>query len=192
MALLEELRGRREEILDRFTGLLDRKLDGMRIRTHGDYHLGQVLYTGKDFVILDFEGEPARPLSERRIKRSPLRDVAGMLRSFDYAVHAALAELTERAVAPQPVEQGPRVDELRRWGRLWYEESAAAFLRAYLETVRGSGLVPEDAADLKLLLDVYLLDKAVYELRYELDNRPAWAGIPARGILRLIDPAGDV
>ena len=186
--LLDELGGRRETVLERFGGLLEGKIDGVRIRTHGDYHLGQVLFTGKDFVILDFEGEPTRPLSERRIKRSPLRDVAGMLRSFDYAVHAALSELADRA-AVMP-DQEEHMAELEAWGRLWYVESAASFLRAYLETVRGSGLlpkVPEDEEHLKLLLDVYLLDKAVYELRYELDNRPAWAGIPARGILRLIE-----
>jgi maltose alpha-D-glucosyltransferase / alpha-amylase len=183
--LLQELAQRRERILDRFSGLLEGKIDGVRIRTHGDFHLGQVLYTGKDFRILDFEGEPARPLSERRIKRSPLRDVAGMLRSFDYAVHAALAELTDRAAVDSGQLEQRR--ELERWGRLWYVESAASFLRAYLETVRGSGLIPEDEKDLRLLLEVYLLDKAVYELRYELDNRPAWAGIPARGIVRLID-----
>jgi maltose alpha-D-glucosyltransferase/alpha-amylase len=177
-----ELAQRRARNQERFTGLLEGKIDGVRIRTHGDFHLGQMLYTGKDFVILDFEGEPARRLSERRIKRSPLRDVAGMLRSFDYAVHAALSELTERAaVAP-----GQR-QELERWGRRWYEASAGAFLQAYLETVRGAGLVPESEEDRDLLLEVYLLDKAVYELRYELDNRPAWAGIPARGIVRLID-----
>jgi maltose alpha-D-glucosyltransferase/alpha-amylase len=178
----EELLDRRADLLARFSGLLEGKIDAVRIRTHGDYHLGQVLWTGKDFVIIDFEGEPARPLSERRIKRSPLRDVAGMLRSFDYAVHAALRELADRGVlAPE------QAGTLESWGRLWYLESAAFFLRAYLETVRGSGLVPEDPEPLRLLLDVYLLEKVVYELAYELDNRPEWVGIPLRGVLRLID-----
>ncbi|HUF79408.1 MAG TPA: maltose alpha-D-glucosyltransferase [Thermoanaerobaculia bacterium] len=180
----EELLGRREALLARFSGLLGGKIEAVRIRTHGDYHLGQVLWTGKDFVIIDFEGEPARPLSERRIKRSPLRDVAGMLRSFDYAVDAALRELADRGVAA-PEQQ----ESLASWGRFWYLESAAAFLRAYLETVRGAGIVPEDPEHLRLLLDVYLLEKAVYELGYELDNRPEWAGIPLRGILELIGGA---
>jgi len=135
-------------------------------------------------MIIDFEGEPARPLSERRIKRSPLRDVAGMLRSFDYAVHAAQRELADRGVvAPEQAET------LASWGRLWYQESAAAFLRAYLETTRGSRAVPADPEHLRLLLDVYLLEKAVYELGYELDNRPEWVGIPLRGILELIEEA---
>jgi maltose alpha-D-glucosyltransferase/alpha-amylase len=179
---IEALQARRDDVLARFSGLLEGRIEAMRIRTHGDYHLGQVLFTGRDFVIIDFEGEPARALSERRIKRSPLRDVAGMLRSFDYAIHAARRELTARAVvAPGETEA------LGRWGRLWYLESAAAFLRAYLETTRGTGIVPADEGHLRLLLDVYLLDKAVYELRYELGHRPGWARIPLHGILGLID-----
>ena len=179
----EDLLGRREALLARFAGLLAGKIEAARIRTHGDYHLGQVLWTGKDFVIIDFEGEPARPLSVRRIKRSPLRDVAGMLRSFDYAVHAAQRELADRGVVARE-----QAETVASWGRLWYQESAAAFLRAYLETVRGSGIVPADPEHLRLLLDVYLLEKAVYELGYELDNRPGWVGIPLRGILELIEP----
>ena len=184
----------REALLSRFEPLLAGKIEAERIRCHGDYHLGQVLHTGKDFVILDFEGEPARPLSERRIKRSPLRDVAGMLRSFDYAVHASLEEQRARALL------GPeQVGSLESWGRRWYLESAGAFLGAYLETVQGADperseggarIVPPDEASLGLLLEVYLLDKAIYELRYELDNRPEWARIPLAGILGLIDGGG--
>jgi maltose alpha-D-glucosyltransferase / alpha-amylase len=177
----EELLGRRQALLERFGALRGGKIEALRTRTHGDYHLGQVLWTGKDFRIIDFEGEPARPLSERRIKRSPLRDVAGMLRSFDYAVHAALRELVERGIVA-----ADQLDALGLWGRLWYQESAAAFLRAYLETAEGSRIVPADEDHLRPLLDAYLLDKAIYELRYELDNRPAWAGIALRGILGLI------
>ncbi|MFP3939142.1 MAG: maltose alpha-D-glucosyltransferase [Thermoanaerobaculia bacterium] len=179
----EELLGRREDLLRRFGELLESKIDALRIRCHGDYHLGQVLWTGKDFVILDFEGEPARPVTERRIKRSPLRDVAGMLRSFDYAVHGALRELVSRGVVAD------QAAELEGWGRLWYLESAAAFLRAYLDTAGEARIVPADEEHLRLVLDVYLMDKAVYELRYELDNRPAWVHIPVRGILGLIENA---
>ncbi|HSL84865.1 MAG TPA: maltose alpha-D-glucosyltransferase [Thermoanaerobaculia bacterium] len=174
----EELLGRRQALLGRFDGLRGGKIAALRTRTHGDYHLGQVLWTGKDFRVIDFEGEPARPLSERRIKRSPLRDVAGMLRSFDYAVHAALRELVERGIVA-----ADQLDALGLWGRLWYQESAAAFLRAYLETAEGSRIVPADEDHLRLLLDAYLLDKAIYELRYELDNRPGWVGIALDGIL---------
>ncbi len=188
----ERLLASREVLLARFAPLLEGKIEADRIRCHGDYHLGQVLHTGKDFVILDFEGEPARPLSERRIKRSPLRDVAGMLRSFDYAVHASLEEQRARALL------GPeQVGSLAGWGRRWYLESAGAFLAAYLATAEaadgaGSGarIVPPDERSLGLLLEVYLLDKAIYELRYELDNRPTWARIPLVGILGLIDGGG--
>jgi maltose alpha-D-glucosyltransferase/alpha-amylase len=183
------LLGARDVLLARFKPLLEHKIEALRIRCHGDYHLGQVLYTGKDFVIIDFEGEPARPLSERRIKRSPLRDVAGMLRSFDYAVHAALQEQIDRGVFGP--EQAPTLEQ---WGRLWYLETAAAFLGGYLETLTAAGrepaLIPTREDEVRLLLDVYLLDKAIYELRYELDHRPGWARIPLHGILRLIGDDG--
>ena len=157
----------------------------MRIRTHGDYHLGQVLYTGRDFVVLDFEGEPARPLSERRLKRSALRDVAGMLRSFQYAVHAALAEATRRGAVPEGARR-----ELERWLAAWERWAGAAFLGAYLRRARAGSdtpaFLPASRADLALLLDVFLLEKAVYELGYELNNRPAWVGIPLAGIQRIL------
>ena len=179
----------KDALLSRFKPLLGRKIEALRIRCHGDYHLGQVLYTGKDFVIIDFEGEPARPLSERRIKRSPLRDVAGMLRSFDYAVHAALQEQIDRGVFGP--EQAPILEQ---WGRLWSLEASAAFLGGYLEALaaaeREPALIPATEDEIRLLLDVFLLDKAIYELRYELDNRPGWARIPLHGILRLIGDGG--
>jgi len=187
-AIAERLLASKDALLARFEPLLGDKIETLRIRCHGDFHLGQVLHTGKDFVVIDFEGEPARPLSERRIKRSPLVDVAGMLRSFDYAVHAAIHEQTDRALFDP--DQAPL---LGAWGRLWYLGSAAAFLEAYLDTVRaaesGGGavpLVPAGETSLRLLLDVYLLGKALYELRYELDSRPSWAHIPLRGILGLL------
>jgi len=180
------LLGWKDALLARFKPLLDHKIEALRIRCHGDYHLGQVLWTGNDFVIIDFEGEPARPLSERRIKRSPLRDVAGMLRSFDYAVHAALQEQIGRGVF------GPeQVPTLEQWGHLWYQKSADAFLGGYLDAIGAApdgtvSPIPCEEDQVRLLLDVYLLDKAIYELRYELDNRPSWAHIPLHGILDLI------
>ena len=183
------LLGAKDTLLSRFRPLLDHKIEALRIRCHGDYHLGQVLFTGKDFVIIDFEGEPARPLSERRIKRSPLRDVAGMLRSFDYAVHAAVQEQIDRGVFGP--EQAPILEQ---WGRLWSLEASSTFLRGYLEalaaTEREPALIPTEEEEIRLLLDVFLLDKAIYELRYELDNRPGWARIPLHGILRLIGESG--
>jgi maltose alpha-D-glucosyltransferase/alpha-amylase len=160
----------------------ERRMSGMRIRGHGDLHLGQVLRTGSDFVFVDFEGEPARSLGERRLKRSPLRDVAGMIRSFDYAADVGLSDLTERgAVGPADT---PR---LTRWVRFWRRWVASAFLRAYLQPMADSGLVPTAAVELDVLLRFMLLEKAVYELGYELDNRPAWAPIPIRGILDLLE-----
>jgi maltose alpha-D-glucosyltransferase / alpha-amylase len=158
------------------------KIDAVRIRCHGDFHLGQVLYTGKDFVIIDFEGEPARPLSERRIKRSPLRDVAGMLRSFDYAAHAALLNWRERGL----VSDADHV-YLESWAGYWSKCAGAAFLSRYLASTEGTRLLPADTVRLKDLLEFYVLDKAVYELGYELNNRPEWVGIPIGGILEIIE-----
>jgi maltose alpha-D-glucosyltransferase/alpha-amylase len=145
-----------------------------RTRTHGDYHLGQVLDTGDDFVILDFEGEPARTLAERRLKRSPLRDVAGMLRSFHYAAHSAASQLGERRACAEPL------------GELWAATVSRAFLQAWLSKTAGAPFVPSQPADLAQLLEAFLLEKALYEIAYELNNRPTWVGIPLRGILSLL------
>jgi maltose alpha-D-glucosyltransferase/alpha-amylase len=159
---------------------LARRLTTTRIRVHGDYHLGQVLYTGHDFVIIDFEGEPTRTLYERRLKRLALRDVAGMLRSFDYASQAAL-----RSEHLQP-EMLPR---LEAWARFWVDSVSAAFLRSYLTTAGNASFVPQTTEDLDLQLTTMLLEKALYELRYELNLRPDWVRIPLRGILEVVHPA---
>ena len=154
----------------------------MRIRIHGDYHLGQVLFTGKDFVIIDFEGEPARPISERCFKRSPLRDVAGMLRSFHYALHSAIRSETGRGV------RGWRdMPELEAWADFWYAWVGAAFRAGlYGAGRRGVRSSPQSRDEANLLLDIFLLEKAVYELQYELNNRPDWVSIPVAGILDLL------
>jgi maltose alpha-D-glucosyltransferase/alpha-amylase len=160
--------------------LLNDRIDARRIRCHGDYHLGQVLFTGKDFAIIDFEGEPERPVSERRIKASPLRDVAGMLRSLHYVAYAALRGKTPTLFvesAPIPVEQ---------WAAFWSAWSSASFLQTYLNDAAPGGFLPADAAQLRTLLRAYLLEKALYELRYELNNRPDWVKIPLDGILQLV------
>jgi maltose alpha-D-glucosyltransferase/alpha-amylase len=177
-----ELADREDEVLDACRAVVGARLGGRRIRCHGDYHLGQVLYTGSDFVIIDFEGEPARSLSERRLKRSPLRDVAGMLRSFDYAAHHAL--LTPDRDAHIRDEDA---SALGPWARCWRQWASSSFLREYLPPIRAAGLVPADDDQLERLLRILLLDKSIYELGYELDNRPDWAGIPMRGILELLD-----
>ncbi|MFL5797361.1 MAG: maltose alpha-D-glucosyltransferase [Actinomycetota bacterium] len=175
---------REQEVVERFEALLRTKIDAVRSRIHGDYHLGQVLWTGKDFVLIDFEGEPALPLGERRIKRSPFTDVAGMLRSFHYAAHTALAQ---DAPAMSPTgEPGP----LEPWAEFWYRWVGGVFLRGYLNRADGAEFVPADHHQLDVILGTSLLNKAVYELRYEANNRPDWIRIPARGILDLLQADG--
>ena len=165
------------EILRNEQRLLDQTAPASKIRIHGDYHLGQVLYTGKDFVILDFEGEPARPLSERKLKRSALRDVAGMMRSFQYAAYCALW---------QPSMRAEDVPFLEHWADLWYREMSATFLASYLQTTASATFLPQKESDLQVLLETYLLDKAVYEVGYELNHRPDWVVIPIRGIKHIL------
>src|SRR2546423_1406377 len=166
-----------DRILEQEKRILDRKANATKIRIHGDYHLGQVLYTGKDFVILDFEGEPARPLSERKLKRSALRDVAGMMRSFQYAAYSALW---------QPAMRAEDVPFLERWADLWYRQMSSVFLQSYLAATAGAEFIPPDENDFEILLEAYLLDKAVYEVGYELNNRPSWVVIPVRGIKHIL------
>jgi maltose alpha-D-glucosyltransferase/alpha-amylase len=172
-----ELAGREGDVLERFEHLKTHKLTGQRTRSHGDYHLGQVLWTGRDYVILDFEGEPALPVGERRLKRSPLRDVAGMLRSYQYASHVAVRRLVEQGAAPREDADGPLGVAADWWGT-WM---GVAFLEGYLAEVP-DGLLPETDPELTRLLDAYLLEKSLYELAYELNNRPDWVTIPLRGI----------
>ncbi|MGQ0814555.1 MAG: maltose alpha-D-glucosyltransferase [Gemmatimonadota bacterium] len=169
-----------EEVLNRFRKLIDQKLNGIRIRTHGDFHLGQLLFTGKDFVITDFEGEPLHPLSERRLKRSPLRDVAGMIRSFQYAAYAPLIKKQSGVVVREE-----DLTLLKHWAEAWYSWVSGSFLSGYLKTVQQS-LLPPSGAELETLLDAYLLEKAIYELSYEMNNRPDWLQIPMRGLLELL------
>jgi len=160
--------GRGEEVRDQLRQLTHTGAAGQFIRVHGDYHLGQTMWADDDWVILDFEGEPARSLAERRRKRSVLRDVAGMLRSFAYA--ASAVSLLRDTDPPEG----------------WEDEARARFLEGYFETV-DPALLPAGPAATERLLAVFELEKAVYELQYELDNRPAWVSIPVRGIQRLIE-----
>jgi maltose alpha-D-glucosyltransferase/alpha-amylase len=160
------------------------KISAMRTRIHGDYHLGQVLFTGGDFVIIDFEGEPARPLSERRSKSSPLQDVAGMLRSFHYAAYAPLlAKISGQEVTEE------RLTVLNSWAQYWQVWVSAAFLREYLRTSGTASFIPKNREELAILLEVYVLTKAVYELGYELNNRPSWVRIPLQSVSTLLDAA---
>lgn len=172
----------RDAVLGRFRSLVGNKIDTVRIRCHGDYHLGQLLYTGNNFVITDFEGEPARPLSERRLKRSPLRDVAGMLRSFHYAAYTSLFVQEAHGVARED-----EIAAIEPWARFWYGWASTEFLRNYLQLARPAGLLPDHPEKLSILLDAYLLEKAVYEVGYEINNRPDWLIIPLHGILQLLE-----
>ena len=169
--------GQRSRLLGRFRGLEQINPQMVQIRIHGDYHLGQVLRVQNDFIILDFEGEPARSLAERRRKYPALKDVAGMLRSFSYAAYASLLAYTTRR--PEDYSR------LEPWAAFWEKWVSVAFLKAYLETAAGAEFLPSDHAHLATLLEVFLLDKALYELNYELNNRPSWVRIPLRGILSL-------
>jgi maltokinase len=165
---MEAIAGRGAEVRDRLQLLSHVGARGKLIRHHGDLHLGQTMLAADGWVILDFEGEPARPLLERRRKRSPLRDVAGMLRSFAYA--ASASELQRNRAAPDG----------------WEDRAREAFLSGYFETV-DPGLMPPGEAPTRTLLSIFELEKAVYELRYELNNRPDWVGIPVAGIARLLE-----
>jgi maltokinase len=160
--------GHAAEVRDRLQLLSHVGARGKLIRTHGDLHLGQTMLGDEGWVVLDFEGEPARPLLERRRKRSPLRDVAGMLRSFAYA--ASASELQRGLTAPEG----------------WEERARESFLAGYLEAV-DSGLMPPGEPPTRTMLSIFELEKAVYELRYELNNRPDWVGIPVAGIARLLE-----
>ena len=169
------LLGSHAPLLTVFARLLDHRIDTSRIRIHGDFHLGQVLNTGKDFVIIDFEGEPRQPLSERRLKRSALRDVAGMLRSFDYAVATVLRN-----------ESADDVQRLVPWGREWARTMREAYLAAYLEGAAGTSFLPASATDTELLLEIFQLDKVLYEVSYELSYRPAWVATPLRAVNEML------
>jgi trehalose synthase-fused probable maltokinase len=176
-----EIASREEEIVLRFRAALRDPIEAMRIRIHGDYHLGQVLYTGSDFVIIDFEGEPARPLTERRVKQSSLQDVAGMLRSFHYAAFAPLlTPATGTSISPS------RIAKASPWAEAWSRCAANRFLGQYYETSGAARYLPADSRAKAKLLEMYLLAKAIYELGYELNNRPTWVGIPLEGISALL------
>ena len=177
----DKIAGSELELLRRGRLALGQPITAMRTRIHGDYHLGQVLYTGSDFVIIDFEGESARSIEERRVKRSPLQDVAGMLRSFHYAAYAPLLGPASGRVAGAENPQ-----RLEVWAERWWEWMSGCFLRSYLETSGSSCYIPRSRNEFSALLDLHLLEKAIYELHYELNNRPEWVGIPLRGISTLL------
>jgi maltose alpha-D-glucosyltransferase/alpha-amylase len=166
-------------LLAKFARLTRDLIDAHRIRCHGDMHLGQVLFTGKDFVFTNFEGDLQRPVSERRIKASAFRDVAGMLRSFRYAAHAALRGQTSALIIQHPEHPA------EAWAAFWNAWVSATFLRTYLKAAGPGNFLPTDREPLDTLLSAYVLERALAELRGVLNNRPDWAGIPLDGILQL-------
>jgi len=176
-SLARELLTKESNILEFFSGIFKHKLTGDKIRIHGDYHLGQVLFNGSDFIIIDFEGEPGVSFGERRLKKSPFKDVAGMMRSFHYAAFGKLLLLKESYRAGD-------FSFHETWADQWHYYIVRLYLGAYLERLRGKSVVTE--AD-RILINIYLLEKAIYELGYELNSRPDWVIIPLRGILYLLD-----
>jgi maltose alpha-D-glucosyltransferase/alpha-amylase len=174
---------RADDIQERVRELTQKRIGAVRIRTHGDFHLGQVLWTGKDVVIIDFEGEPGRPLSERRHRRSALADVAGMLRSFHYAAFGSLLNPhVGGAVRPEDITH------LEPWATAWYRTVSATFVDAYMTEAVGQPFVPTADSEQEALLELAMLQKVLYELAYELNNRPDWVSIPLRGLMELLGP----
>ncbi len=165
-------------ILDIFKLLIKKKIKAKKIRIHGDLHLGQIIFTGNDFIFIDFEGEPVRSLSERRLKSSPLRDLAGMVRSFHYAAYIELYK--------QGSIKKDNLLLLEPWTDLWYMYVSRVFLKSYINTLRDDSIILDNREDMEMYLNIYILDKAIYEIGYELDNRPEWAMIPIRGIEKLL------
>ncbi len=181
LAFVESLLDQAGPMIDRLPELLPENIDLLKIRHHGDLHLGQMLAVRDDVFVLDFEGEPKRPLAERRSKAPAARDVAGIIRSIDYSATAAL----ERAV-------GARADDEEKVASAldgWREFASSVFLESYQHTLRASGLWPSDPARAANLLDFFLLEKAFYEIRYELAYRPKWLRVPLAGTLRILSRA---
>jgi maltose alpha-D-glucosyltransferase/alpha-amylase len=185
--LAEAVLVREDEVLQRFRIAMTRKWSGLRTRYHGDFHLGQVLFTGKDFVIIDFEGNPSRSLSDRRGKRSPLRDVASMVRSFHYVMWNALLGKQSGRGQVSGVIRPEDIAILERWARRWYLWTSATYLREYLEQAKPGAFLPGSPEEIKAVFQLFLLEKAVGELGQELTYRPDWLSIPLRGLLEILN-----
>jgi maltose alpha-D-glucosyltransferase/alpha-amylase len=175
---ISEALNREGEIRNRLLLLRDKRLSGNRIRNHGDYQLSNVLYSGSDWVITNFEGDPYRPLSERRIKRSALRDVATMLRSFHYVSHAALF-----GDVPGIVSGREAHTQLEKWAKTWYQWVSAVFLENYLRVASSAQFLPQRDEEIRILLGSYMIERTLTEIEYELEHRPEWVRIPVHGIL---------
>ncbi len=184
--LADEVISQHDAILHRFQGILDPALNGERIRCHGDYHLAQLLYTGKDFVICDFEGDNSRTIGERRVKQSPLRDVASMVRSLDAAVYSALFGMTDdRGRSPGMIRPEDR-RVLEPWAHAWYDHVARQFVQVYIQSVQSTGLLPRTEEGSYNLLGLLLLEKAFAQIDAALSESVEWVAIPLRGAVRLL------
>jgi maltose alpha-D-glucosyltransferase/alpha-amylase len=169
-------------IIDKFRAVFEQRIYSWRTRYHGRLHLGHLLITHGDIVMFDFEGDPHQHLSERRIKRCPLRDVASMLVSFGYAAQAALRQI----LAAEGSDVSLR-HTLRAWGRFWYSHVSAAFVRGYWNAARGARYLPASQTDQQTLFDTYLLERALLDLRADIEDKPELSGMPLRVILHLLD-----
>ncbi len=182
--LVNEVLAREPEIMERLRAFVSLPLDVERIRCHGDFHLGQVLWTGKDFVIIDFEGEPTRSIGQRRLKRPAATDLAGMVRSFHYASRVAALQVTRELPGSVASVEPARLES---WLTHWYRWVAGTYLASYLEGSAEDAFMPTDRSQLAHLLDFLLLEKAIYELSYEANSRPDWVDVPARGLLDMLE-----
>jgi maltose alpha-D-glucosyltransferase/alpha-amylase len=178
-ALIDQVLSLRNGLRERLAALLPEGVEGLKIRHHGDFHLGQMLIVKDDIFIIDFEGEPRRPIDERRRKAPAARDIAGLIRSIDYSVTAAL----ERALKVAPDDTGKLAAALDAWR----ERATSSFVDAYRETMTDGRLWPTDRNAAASMLNFFLIEKALYEIEYELAHRPDWLRVPLAGILRILD-----
>jgi maltose alpha-D-glucosyltransferase/alpha-amylase len=179
--LAEKVLEQDAEIMRRFRLLVDRRIQSTRIRCHGNYHLAQVLFTGKDFVIVDFEGASRKSLPERRLKQSPAKDIASMMQSFHYALLTTLHR--QGGATPQAAIRDEDRAKLEPWAKFWYRWVRAGFLKGYLDLAEGAAFVPQSLEEKQILFDAYMLERGLRALAFELQHRPAWANIPLAGIL---------
>ncbi len=178
--LIDEIIKNENLLLSTIKSTLEKKkIHTTKTRIHGDYHLGQVLFVGKDFMIIDFEGEPTRSLTARKLKHCPFKDVAGMLRSFHYAIY--MGQLENKSKIPG------NVDFLKPWLEAWYEIVQEAFLSSYLQTAGDASFIPKEDQEINNLLSVYTIEKAIYEADYEFNNRPDWLHIPLNGLKKILN-----
>jgi maltose alpha-D-glucosyltransferase/alpha-amylase len=185
-SLAERVISYHDELLRRFRGVLAPEMGGSRIRCHGNFHLARLLYTGRDFVVMDFQGDPARTIGERRLKRSPLRDVASLIRSFDYAVQSVLYGLASSRGRSPGLIRAEDQPALAPWATAWYDRVAREYVTEYVRGMGPSELLPRTEESLRTFLELLVLEKALQEIDSDLTHRPEWVAIPLRGALRLL------